>query len=385
MSLIPVSVLTGFLGSGKTTLLARALTRPELAQTAVIINEFGEVGLDHLLIARSDESIVELNSGCLCCTVRGDLVNTLGELHDKRARGLIPAFDRVVVETTGLADPAPILHTLMTEPHLMSCYRLDGVITTVDAVNGMATLDRHEEAVKQVAVADRLVITKSDLPEAQCEALSERLAGINPGARVLRAVKGELDPSHFFDAGLYNPENKSLDVRRWLAEERYGQGGGSEGQHHEHAQDHDHGHDHADVNRHDDRIRAFCITRDRPISGANFSLFLELLTANRGPDLLRMKGLVDIAERPGQPAVIHGVQHILHPVVWLDAWPDDGTGPPDSGGGGRRTRLVFITRDLPAAWVERLLDALTGQTPPGQTPPDLGGDGEPLAPAGGVA
>jgi G3E family GTPase len=380
MPLIPVSVLTGFLGSGKTTLLARALTRPELAQTAVIVNEFGEVGLDHLLIARSDDSIVELNSGCLGCTVRGDLVNTLGELYDKRARGLIPAFDRVVVETTGLADPAPILHTLMTEPHLMSCYRLDGVITTVDAANGMDTLDRHEEAVKQAAVADRLVITKSDLPEARDQALSERLAGINPGARVLRAVKGELDPSHFFDAGLYNPENKSLDVRRWLAEESYGQGESAEDRHHHHAQDHehghDHGHDHADVNRHDDRIRAFCITRDEPISGSNFSLFLELLTANRGPDLLRMKGIVDIAERPGQPAVIHGVQHILHPVVWLDAWPDDGRG---------RTRLVFITRDLPAAWVERLLDALTGQSPSGQTPPDPGGDGEPLAPAGGVA
>jgi len=352
MSLVPVSVLTGFLGSGKTTLLRHLLGRPEMTRTAIIINEFGEIGLDHLLVARSDENIVELNSGCLCCTVRGDLVNTLGELWDKRARGLIGAFDRVVIETTGLADPAPILHTLMTEPRLVTIYRLDVVITTLDAATGMATLDRHPEAVKQAAVADRLVLTKTDLPEAKGEALEQRLAALNPGARIALAVAGDIAPDRLFDAGLYDPESKSLDVRRWLAEERYGAADSkTHTRGHDHG-DHHHGADphHADVNRHDDHIRAFCLTRERPISAAGFSLFLELLAANRGPDLLRVKGIVDIAEEPGRPAVVHGVQHIFHPVVWLDAWPDDEV----------RTRLVFITRDLPSAWIERLLDALTG-------------------------
>ncbi|MGO1120395.1 CobW family GTP-binding protein [Rhodovibrionaceae bacterium A322] len=358
MSLIPVTLLTGFLGSGKTTLLKALLKRPEMANTAVIVNEFGEVGLDHLLVEKSEENMVQLNSGCLCCTVRGDLANTLGQLDWQMSQGEIPAFDRVVIETTGLADPAPIIHTLTMEPRLSTRFRLDGVLVTVDAVNGAATLDAQMESVKQAAVADRLLLTKTDMEEgaAAADALESRLKQLNPTAIIQRPVQGEMDPKDLFGLGLYDPETKSLDVQRWLRDEALQDEKGHHHDHgHDHHHDHDHGHDHDhdhahDVNRHDDHIKAYCITRDHPISGTAFSLFLELLMANRGPDLLRVKGIIDIEEKPGEPAVIHGVQHVFHPVVWLPEWPE----------GKAQTRLVFITRDVPQAWIEKLLDGLTG-------------------------
>ena len=341
--LTPVTVLTGFLGSGKTTLLRHLLRDPAMSKTAVVVNEFGDVGLDHDLLESAEENIVELSSGCLCCTVRWDLVTTLDSLYDKRAKQEIPPFDRVVVETTGLADPAPILHTLSTDPKLFNRYRLDGVVTTLDAAAGMATLDAQLESVKQAAMADRIVLTKTDLPEADPGAIKARLLELNPAAPVIEAQQGQVEAAALMNCGLYNPETKSADVARWLAEEAY------QADHaHEHAHHHDH---HHDVNRHDDRIRAFCITRDTPLSGAAFSLFLELLTAQRGPDLLRVKGLLNIAEEPEKPAVILGVQHVLHPVVWLPQWPSD----------DRRSRLVIIARDLEKQQVERLLDALTGE------------------------
>src|SRR4029453_3179385 len=264
---IPVTVLTGFLGSGKTTLLNKLLRRPELADTAVIINEFGEIGIDHLLVEKSnDEGMVTLNSGCLCCTVRGDLVRTMSELFLKRAKGEVSPFKRMVVETTGLADPAPLLHTLMTDPLVASRYRLDGVVTTVDGVNGTSTLDNHEEAVKQAAVADRILLTKSDIADAP------KLSELNPGAPFHSISAGEIDPNEILNAGLYNPETKSADVKRWLHEEAYGHEHGGDHHHHHHGQGHDdhgheHGHDHGhgeqdphNVNRHDDRIKAFCMT-----------------------------------------------------------------------------------------------------------------------------
>ena len=215
---IPVTVLTGFLGSGKTTLLNKLLRRPELSDTAVIINEFGEIGLDHLLVEKSNEDgMVTLNSGCLCCTVRGDLVRTMSELFLKRSKGEVTPFKRMVVETTGLADPAPILHTLMTDPLLASRYRLDGVVTTVDGVNGGSTLDNHEEAIKQAAVADRLLLTKVDIAEAPKLAdLKHRLAHLNPGATAISISGGEIDPNKILNAGLYNPDTKTADVKRWL-------------------------------------------------------------------------------------------------------------------------------------------------------------------------
>jgi len=369
MSLVPVTILTGFLGSGKTTLLRHLLGQPELSRTAVIVNEFGEIGLDHLLVADAKEDIVELNSGCLCCTVRGDLIDTLARLEARRRADGKETFDRIVVETTGLADPAPIIHTLTTHERLAANYRLDGVVTVVDAANGAGTLDRHQESVKQAAMADRLVLSKTDLEEGQAgrQGLEERLRGLNPAADIIAGGPDSVSPRQLFDAGLYDPSTKAPDVARWLREEAYETGpqdgshhdhhhaGHDHGHDHDHHHDHhhDHGHDHShDPNRHDDRIQAYCIVREEAISSAAFSLFVEILTMNRGPDLLRVKGIVKLAEEPDRPAVVHGVQHIFHPPVWLDAWPDE----------DRRTKLVFITRDIPRAWIDRLLDALSENT-----------------------
>ncbi len=357
---LPVSVITGFLGSGKTTLLNKLLVHPAMDRTAVIINEFGEIGIDNALVRKSSEDIVLLNSGCLCCTVRGDMVDTLRDLFVKRVRGEVPPFERVVIETTGLADPAPILHTLMTDPLLSERYRLDGVVTTVDAVVGMGELDQHVESVKQAAVADRLILTKTDLiDDAQRERLTRRLQQINPGAPLLAAVMGDIDPARLFDAGLWNPETKSPDVARWLREEAYegGHGHHDHGHDHDHAdhghghEDHGHGHDHGqdphDVNRHDDRIRAFCFTADKPIPWSTFTLWMELLASSGGENLLRVKGLVHVEESE-KPVVIHGVQHVFHPPLILEEWPSE----------DRRTRMVFITRDIERATVEKLFNAL---------------------------
>src|SRR5882757_11350556 len=219
-SLIPVTLLTGFLGSGKTTVLNHVLKQPDMAATAVVVNEFGEIGLDHLLVERSSENVILLNSGCLCCTVRGDIVDTLTNLFVDRVKGKVPYFTRVAIETTGLADPAPILHTLMTDPIVAARYLLDGVVTTVDAVNGAGTLDRQPEAVKQAAVADRLIITKTDLADtASVNSLRARLAALNPGAPQLYAAQGAIDASALFGLGLFDPQTKSADVQRWLRDE----------------------------------------------------------------------------------------------------------------------------------------------------------------------
>jgi G3E family GTPase len=356
---IPVTVLTGFLGSGKTTLLNRLLRRPELADTAVIINEFGEIGLDHLLVEKSDdEGMVTLNSGCLCCTVRGDLVRTMSELFLKRSKGEVTPFKRMVVETTGLADPAPILHTLMTDPLLASRYRLDGVVTTVDGVNGASTLDNHEEAVKQAAVADRLLLTKVDIADApKLDELKHRLQHLNPGARPMSIADGEIDPNAILNAGLYNPETKTADVKRWLHEEAY-EGSHDHGHgHHHHGDDHGHGHGHQhthehghgeqdphNVNRHDDRIKAFCMTFDEPMSWATVAAAFDALVTYRGPDLLRMKGILNVKDTD-KPVVIHGVQHVFHPPATLEAWPE---------GDDRKSRVVFITRDIAESTIRKV-------------------------------
>ena len=332
-ALIPVTLLTGFLGSGKTTVLNYVLKQPEMAATAVIVNEFGEIGLDHLLVERASEDVVLLNSGCLCCTVRGDIVDTLTNLFVDRVKGKVPFFTRVAIETTGLADPAPILHTLMTDPIVAARYMLDGVVTTVDAVNGSRTLDRHSEAVKQAAVADRLLLTKTDLaaPGARKE-IEMRLKALNPSAPIVPAAQGAVDPALLFNIGFYDPASKSADVARWLRAEAFTT---------------EHEHEHIDVNRHDDRIRAFCVTRERPISWAALSAWLDGLAAMRGEDLLRLKAIVALSDRPDQPVVLHGVQHLFHPPVLLPEWPSD----------DRRTRMVFITRDLPREVIEQTLAA----------------------------
>ena len=336
-SLIPVTLLTGFLGSGKTTVLNHVLKQPGMAATAVIVNEFGEIGLDHLLVERSSEDVVLLNSGCLCCTVRGDIVDTLTNLFVDRVKAKVPYFTRVAIETTGLADPAPILHTLMTDPIVAVRYMLDGVVTTVDAVNGAGTLDKQPEAVKQAAVADRLLLTKSDLAEpAVRQAMEGRLKVLNPSAPIVPVAQGAVDPALLFNIGFYDPVTKSADVRRWLRDEAF-----------ESRDDHEHEHLHPDVNRHDDRIRAFCITRERPISWDALSAWLDTLATMRGDDLLRLKAIVALSDRPDQPVVLHGVQHLFHPPVLLPEWPSE----------DHRTRMVFITRDLPREAIERTLAA----------------------------
>jgi G3E family GTPase len=336
-ALIPVTLLTGFLGSGKTTVLNHVLKEPGMAATAVIVNEFGEIGLDHLLVERSSEDVVLLNSGCLCCTVRGDIVDTLTSLFVDRVKGKVPHFTRVAIETTGLADPAPILHTLMTDPIVAARYMLDGVVTTVDAVNGALTLDKQPEAVKQAAVADRLLLTKSDLTEpAVRQAIEGRLKALNPSAPIVPVAQGAVDPALLFNIGFYDPVTKSADVRRWLRDEAFESG-----------HDHEHEHHHPDVNRHDDRIRAFCIIRERPISWDALSAWLDALATMRGDDLLRLKAIVALSDRPDQPVVLHGVQHLFHPPVLLPEWPSE----------DHRTRMVFITRDLPREAIETTLAA----------------------------
>jgi G3E family GTPase len=363
---IPLTVLTGFLGAGKTSLLNRLVTAPALAETAVIINEFGEIGLDHLLVKPIREGVVLLQSGCLCCTLRGDLVDALEQLLRDLDNGRA-VFRRVVLETTGLADPVPVLQTTMAHPYLVMRYRLDGVIAVVDAVNGAATLDEHVEAVKQVAVADRIVLTKTDLlttPEQRrcLDALAVRLRRLNPAAPILDAAANEASPERLLACGLFDPARKIPDVKRWLAADAYAEAD----------DDHEHDHHH-DVNRHDDRIRAFSFATDTAIPAAMFDLFLELMRSVHGPNLLRLKGIVKLAETPTSPVVIHGVQHIFHPAVRLPRWPD----------GDERTRIVLITRDLDPDAVKRLFDAFLGAGAPDQ--PDRAALlGNPLIPFGGV-
>jgi G3E family GTPase len=324
----PLTLLTGFLGAGKTTLLNRLLKQPEMAGTAVLINEFGEIGLDHLLVERLDEETVLLNAGCLCCTVRGDLTRALESLE---GRGL--PLTRVVVETTGLADPAPILQTLMSEPRLIRRFALDGVVTVVDALAGEATLDAQPEAVKQAAVADRIVLSKTDLAlPAATEALTARLAALNPHATLLRAVAGEIAPSALLASGPFDPAAKPAEVARWLAEE---------------AAHHHHHHHHAhDPNRHDARIAATSLAFDTPLHWEAVGSFLEMLTRTRGESVLRIKGILDLVGEE-RPVVVHGVQHVWHPPTRLPAWPE----------GARRSRLVVITRDLPGEVIRNGLAA----------------------------
>jgi G3E family GTPase len=359
---IPLTLLTGFLGAGKTTLLNRLLHEPALANTAVIINEFGEIGLDHLLVRKIDDGIVLLQSGCLCCTLRGDLIDALERLLRDLDNGRA-SFRRVMLETTGLADPAPLLQTAMAHPYLVMRYRLDGVITVVDAVNGFATLDAHAEAVKQAAVADRIVLTKTDLldtPErnANCERLRARLADLNPAARVLDAANGEATPERLLDCGLYDPAGKTPDVTRWLAEESYAP--------------HVHGHHH-DINRHDERIRAFVLATDRAIPMSALDAFLDLLRSMHGPNLLRVKGVVKLAEQPSTPIVVHGVHHVFHPPARLAQWPDD----------DHRTRFVCITRDVDPQTIRKLFDAIIGVSGPDR-PDRTALIDNPLVPFGGL-
>ncbi|GAB4566058.1 MAG: hypothetical protein Tsb0020_17410 [Haliangiales bacterium] len=355
---VPISILTGFLGSGKTTVLNHVLRDPSMARTAVIINEFGDIGLDHLLVEKVDERMMRLSSGCLCCTVRGDLLTTLHELFTRVERGAVPEIERVLVETTGLADPAPILHALMASPAALRYCRLDTVTATVDAVNGASTLAQHPEAVKQVAVADRLLLSKLDLvasgePSDRLAALRAQLRQLNPAAPIIEVTHGQISPAEFFGDSRRKLHERSFDVDAWLDEAAYradraGSDGSGEGEGHSHSHgddDHRHG---DDDHRHGSAIDAYCITRDAPIHSDAFQSFIELLTEAHGDDLLRVKGILCLRDKADTPAIIHGVQHVFHPVRWLPTWPSD----------DRRSRIVFITRGVPRARIDRLLSVL---------------------------
>ena len=316
--MIPVSVLTGFLGSGKTTLLAQLLRDPGMARTAVIINEFGDIALDHELIETSDESFVQLSTGCLCCRVRSDLVDTLMDLAQRRSAGHVLPFERVVIETSGLADPAPILHALMTDRGLAEHYALGGVVTTVDAVTGSAALDAQPEALRQAAVADRLVLTKTDLVATDVPALMARLASLNATAPVLRVVQGRIAPDDLFGDD-FGARVRGLPITPTVP-----------------------------AALHRDDLVSFSLVRDAPLRGVTLALLLSALAENCGADLLRMKGIVQVVERPEQPAVIHGVQHVYFAPQWLPRWSS----------ADRRSRFVFIGRRVREAWVRNLIELL---------------------------
>lgn len=347
---IAVSVLTGFLGAGKTTILNRLLKEPDMADTAVIINEFGDVAIDHLLVEQASHGVIQLADGCLCCTVRGELVDTLADLVDRMQTGRIGKLRRVIIETTGLADPVPVLQSLMAHPALVDAYRLDGVVTLVDAVHCAATLDAHPEAVKQVAVADRLIISKEDIAEpAAINALREQLTHINPAAAICSSTVANLAPV-LTGCGLYNPSTKTADVKRWLGEEAH--------HHHDHHGHNHHDHAHHEHPHHDSRISTLSLRFDKALPFSALETFLDLLRNVHGEQLLRLKGIVEIAERPERPLVLHAVQKTFHPPAWLPEWPDTTRG----------TRLVIIGFDLREDHVRRLFAAVTNQ--PGIDQPD---------------
>lgn len=341
---IPVTVLTGFLGSGKTTLLQRLLTGDEGSRVAVMINELGEVGLDHLLVKSVTETAIVLQNGCICCTIRSDLQQGLRDLIDGRSRGEVPPFDRVVVETTGLADPVPIAQTLTGDAMLMRQARLANIITTVDALFGADQLDTHEESRRQAAIADRLVLTKTDLalPE-QTTLARARLKALNPMAILIdNQEHAQLWPL-LFNMDPFNPESKSDEVKEWLKRlpelEHDGRHHGHDHDHDDHDDDH---HDHEEHDRHyhdalhENGIHTFAIRTEEPLDWTAFAVWLSALVHRHGSNILRIKGLLDVPMAKG-PVVLNTVQKYITPPLHLDEWPDD----------DHSSRIVFIVQQLP--------------------------------------
>jgi len=339
VSRIPVSLITGFLGSGKTTLLNHLLQHTKLAHSLVIINEFGEVGIDHLLVATPSENMRLLANGCLCCAVRGDLVDTLADAYRKSKDGLVPSFDRVLIETTGLADPVPIIQTLVTDEQVAPSFYLDTVVALVDALHAGNQLDTQREAVKQVAVADLLLLSKTDLATpAQIEQVTSRLTQINRTVEIARVENGAIDPKSLFGRAALTPGAEARDVVRWLHPHATLDATACVRESHEDCE-----HDHA---RHDDRVQTFTLFHDAPASAQTLATWLTLLANFRGANLLRVKGLINV---DGRPVIVQAVQTIIHEPVELDEWP----------GADRRSQVVFIVRDADRSQFERTLDALS--------------------------
>ena len=337
----PVTILTGFLGSGKTTLMNRALRDPAMARTAVVINEFGEISIDHALTTASDDTIMVLENGCLCCTVFGDLVQTLNRLYHARQAGEI-AFDQVVIETSGLADITPVLQAFLSEPTMEGLYRVGAVIATVDAINGEHTLSEHAVSVRQVALADHILVTKLDLvPEsertAKQAALSARLRRLNHTAPVSAVDDLAVDPISLMRYSSADPAKGQQAAKSWIEAAAFK----------EHVDD-DHGHSEHGPHDHDASIASFSLVRETPLHQEALQLLLTSLEKHLGPGLLRVKGLVNVAEEPDHPAVIQGAQHLLHNLTWLKEWPD----------ADRRTRIVFITQGIPAGELEEMVTLL---------------------------
>ncbi|MEM7189703.1 MAG: GTP-binding protein [Pseudomonadota bacterium] len=320
---IPVNVITGFLGSGKTTLLQHLLNSPDLTDTAVLVNEFGEIGLDHHLLQSSTQPTLLMDNGCVCCAIRGDLQEALRGLFDQRERGEVPAFRRVVIETSGLADPVPIAYTVLSEPVLQHHFRLGNVITVVDAVNGLDQLSRFDESIKQVAVADRIVLTKTDLLEEESDdGLAERLAEINLSASVLENTADAISPDALITHDLHDPAGKAREVDHWLKVAR------------------------PTEHTHTDGVGSFALTFDQPMDWTAFGIWMTMLLNRHGDRILRIKGLLNVID-VDTPVLINGVQHVVHPPVHLEAWPD----------ADRRSRLVFIGHDIDRERIEASLTA----------------------------
>lgn len=324
----PVNLLTGFLGSGKTTLLSRMLRDPALADAAVLINEFGEAGLDHHLVERVDDNMVLLQSGCICCTVRGELADAIRDLHARRERGDIPPFRRIVVESTGLADPFPVLSTLKADPVLRHHFRPGNVVTTVDAVNGNRQLDTYVESNRQAAIADRLILTKTDLAAAGAvEQLAARLAAINPDAPIQEAMDG------------------TVDLAALLDEDRQTRGGtlqSASGFYCETPRDMID----AEGRPHAADFKSLAITVDRPVDWTAFGIWLTMLLNRHGDRIIRVKGILNLMGED-RPVAIHGVQHLVHTPVHMDGWASD----------DRRSRLVFIVDGLDTTLLKRSFNA----------------------------
>jgi G3E family GTPase len=321
--LTPVNIITGFLGSGKTTLLQRLLRSPELSDVAVLVNEFGEIGLDHHLLQGVAESTLLLDNGCLCCAVRGDLQKALRQLLSQRTRGEVQHFRRVVIETSGLADPAPIAFTLLSDPVLRHHFRLSGIIATIDAVNGVTQLCDFPEAVKQASMADRLVVTKMDLADAPgAAALRGRLRTLNRAAQILESSEIGADFHHLLTDDIYDASGKLREAKNWSAEE---------------VEQHS-------VHEHTAGIHSFAAVFDQPLDWTAFGVWASMLLHRHGADILRLKGLLNVAGVP-TPVLINGVQHIVHPPSHLEEWPD----------ADRRSRLILIVRGLERSRIERSL------------------------------